>query len=151
MRDLLHQHMRDLLHCLKTFGWTRGSWLRFVKIIHKTPYAGVAYLQARECLVANIAVFCSLRKRLNARRLYYFRVKRMFPLDAICVILARNMRHITLQYASYQAPICHLWHPKRWLLRLRSIFSGCRKCLFTTFSLVEWRKMLMVFCQNNSH
>ena len=70
---------------------------------------------------------------------------------AICVILVCNMRHITLQYASYQAPICHLWHPKRWLLRLRSIFSGCRKCLFTTFSLVEWRKMLMVFCQNNSH
>ena len=70
---------------------------------------------------------------------------------AICVILPCNMRHITLQYASYQAPICHLWHPKRWLLRLRSIFSGCRKCLFTTFSLVEWRKMLMSFCQNNSH
>ena len=80
--------------------------MRFVKIIHKTPYAGVAYLQARECLVANIAVFRSLRKQLNARRLYYFRVKRMFPLDAICVILARNMRHITLQYASYYPAIC---------------------------------------------
>ena len=70
---------------------------------------------------------------------------------AICVILVCNMRHITLQYASYQAPICHLWHPKRWLLRLRSIFSGCRKCLFATFPLVECRKMLIMFCQNNSH
>ena len=80
--------------------------MRFVKIIHKTPYAGVAYLKARECLVANIAVFRSLRKWLNVRRLCSFWAKVVILLDAICGILPRNMRHITLQYASYYPAIC---------------------------------------------
>ena len=63
-------------------------------------------MKARECLVANIAVFRSLRKLLNVRRLCSFWAKVVILLDAICGILPRNMRHIGVQYASYYPAIC---------------------------------------------
>ena len=88
-------------------GGTSYVLLRWcVKIIHKTPYARIAYFRPRRGLVVNIAVFRCLRKELIFKPLYAGGIVKAISLDAICVILVCNMRHFGSQYASYYPAIC---------------------------------------------
>ena len=57
------------IHVYSCFSERGGSWLRFVKIIHKTPYAGVAYLQAIARLLANTPKMSDFGKVLTVSRL----------------------------------------------------------------------------------
>ena len=70
------------MHLMESSAETSG----FVRIIHKTPHAGIEYFRRRRGLAANSAVFCVWCKWMIDSVLCKHVVVGTFSLDAKCVI-----------------------------------------------------------------